>query len=70
MLYSSIGFGQPLPPLRGVYPLGMNALNSGVTPESGFSYSNLFLFYSRNELKGSGGEVVSTGNNSVLMGLK
>jgi hypothetical protein len=61
VLYSSIGFGQTLPPLRGVYPLGMNALNSGVTPESGFSYSNLFLFYSRNELKGSGGEVVSTG---------
>jgi len=68
-LSSSIGFGQTLPPLRGVYPLGMNSINSGVTPESGFTYSNLFLFYSRNQLKGSNGEVVSTGNNSVLMDL-
>ena len=68
-LFSSVGFGQTLPPLRGVYPLGMNSINSGVTPESGFSYSNLFLFYSRNQLKGSSGEVVSTGNNSVLMDL-
>ena len=68
-LSSSIGFGQTLPPLRGVYPLGMNALNSGVTPEPGLTYSNLFLFYSRNELKGPDGKVVSTGNNSVLMDL-
>ena len=66
---SCIGFGQTLPPLRGVYPLGMNALNSGVTPEPGFTYSNLFLFYSRNQLKGTNGETVSTGNNSVLMDL-
>lgn len=29
VLSSSIGFGQTLPPLRGVYPLGMNSLNSG-----------------------------------------
>jgi hypothetical protein len=69
LLSSSIGFGQTLPPLRGVYPLGMNSMNSGVTPESGFTYSNLFLFYSRNQLKGANGEVVSTGNNSVLMDL-
>ena len=68
-LFSSTSFGQTLPPLRGVYPLGMNSINSGVTPESGFSYSNLFLFYSRNQLKGSNGEVVTTGNNSVLMDL-
>src|SRR5687767_15118511 len=25
---------------RGVYPLGMSAANSGVTPEPGFSYAN------------------------------
>ena len=29
---------------RGVYPLGMSAINSGVTPESGFTYSNQLLF--------------------------
>ena len=69
VLSSSIGFGQTLPPVRGVYPLGMNALNSGVTPESGFTYSNLFLYYSRNQFKGANGEVVATGNNSVLMDL-
>ena len=69
VLCSSVGFGQTLPPLRGVYPLGMNALNAGVMPEPGFTYSNLFLFYSRNQLKGSNGELVSTGNNSVLMDL-
>jgi len=68
-LCSSVGFGQTLPPLRGVYPLGMNALNAGVMPEPGFTYSNLFLFYSRNQLKGSNGEIVSSGNNSVLMDL-
>src|ERR1700674_3070112 len=69
VLSSSIGFGQTLPPLRGVYPLGMNSLNSGVTPEYGLTYSNLFLFSSRNQLTVPGGEVVSTGNNSVLMDL-
>jgi hypothetical protein len=69
VLCSSVGFGQTLPPLRGVYPLGMSSMNSGVTPESGFTYSNLFLFYSRNELKGSNGEITATGNNSVLMDL-
>jgi hypothetical protein len=53
--------------VRGVYPLGMTATNSGVTPEPGFTYSNAFLFYSRDHLKGANGEVVATGQNSVLM---
>jgi hypothetical protein len=53
--------------VRGVYPLGMSATNSGVTPESGFTYSNLLLFYSRNQLKGPHGELLATGNNSVIM---
>jgi hypothetical protein len=52
---------------RGVYPLGMSAINSGVTAEPGFTYSNLFLFYSRNVSKGSDGESLATGSNSVLM---
>src|SRR5262249_37640679 len=30
LLSSSVGFGQTLPPLRGVYPMGMNLINSGV----------------------------------------
>ena len=52
---------------RGVYPLGMSAINSGVTAEPGFTYSNLFLYYSRNESKGPDGELLATGSNSVLM---
>ena len=53
--------------VRGVYPLGMSATNSGVTPEPGFTYSNAFLFYSRDQLKGANGELVATGLNSVLL---
>jgi hypothetical protein len=45
----------------------MSAVNSGVTPEPGFSYSNLFLFYSRDEFKDSDGAVIATGQNSVMM---
>lgn len=55
--------------VRGVYPLGMSATNSGVTPPAGFTYTNAFLFYSRDELKGPNGEVVATGQQSVLMDL-
>ena len=52
---------------RGVYPLGMSATNSGVTAEPGFTYSNLFLYYSRDESRGPDGELLATGSNSVLM---
>jgi hypothetical protein len=53
---------------RGVYPLGMSATNSGVTPESGFTYSNQLLFYSRNEVKDQNRDTLPiTGSNSVLM---
>jgi len=53
---------------RGVYPLGMSATNSGVTPGSGFTYSNQLLFYSRDEVKDQNGNTLPiTGNNSVLM---
>jgi hypothetical protein len=53
---------------RGVYPLGMSATNSGVTPESGFTYSNQLLFYSRDEVKDQNGNTLPiTGSNSVLM---
>ena len=53
--------------VRGVYPLGMSATNSGVTPDPGFSYVNQFLFYSRDQAKGPNGEVLATGQNSVMM---
>lgn len=53
--------------VRGVYPLGMSATNSGVTPEPGISYVNQFLFYSRDQAKGPHGEVLATGQNSVMM---
>src|SRR5690242_18664034 len=53
--------------VRGVYPLGMSAINSGITPEPGFTYSNLFLFYSRGEFKDPHGGVIATGENSVMM---
>ncbi len=53
---------------RGVYPLGMSATNSGVTPPPGFTYSNQLLFYARNEVKDSNGATLPiTGGNSVLM---
>lgn len=53
--------------VRGVYPLGMSATNSGVMPDVGLTYSNLFLFYSRDQLKGPDGELLATGNQAVLM---
>lgn len=67
MFWAFVGFGPAQAQVRGVYPLGMSATNSGVTPEPGFSYSNQFLFYSRNQLRGPDGKVLSTGNNSVAM---
>ena len=54
---------------RGVYPLGMSAVNSGITPEPGFSYSNQFLLYSRDEAKDDNGNTIATGSNSVIMDL-
>jgi hypothetical protein len=53
--------------VRGVYPLGMTATNSGVTPEPGFSYVNQLLIYTRDELKDPRGEVQATGRQSVVM---
>jgi hypothetical protein len=53
--------------VRGVYPLGMNATNSGVTPEPGFTYANALLYYERDRMTGPDGETVETGRNSVLL---
>ena len=54
---------------RGVYPTGMNATNAGVTPDSGLTYSNLFIFNTRDESKGPDGDVVATGTNAVMIDL-
>jgi hypothetical protein len=52
---------------RGVYPLGLSAFNSGLSPAPGWTYSNAFLFYSRDEQKGGNGEVLATGQQAVLL---
>ena len=53
---------------RGVYPLGMSATNSGVTPESGFSYTNQPLFYGRDQAKDEDGKTLPVaGLNTVVM---
>ena len=52
---------------RGVYPLGMSAAGSGIVADPGLSYSNMFLFYSRDKAVGPDGEVTATGQSSVLM---
>ena len=40
---------------RGVYPLGLSAINSGVSAAPGLTYNNSFLFYARDEQKGGDG---------------
>ena len=53
---------------RGVYPLGMTALGSGVTPDPGFTYANQLLFYSRDESKADDGSTQPvSGQNAVIM---
>jgi hypothetical protein len=53
---------------RGVYPLGMSATNSGITPSPGFTYVNQLLFYSRDHSKDDAGNTGPvTGENYVLM---
>jgi hypothetical protein len=53
---------------RGVYPLGMTALGSGVTPGPGFTYANQLLFYARDESKADDRSTLPvTGRNAVIM---
>jgi len=55
---------------RGVYPLGMSATNSGVTPQPGFTYVNQLLFYSRDHARDDAGNTLPVaGENYVLMDL-
>lgn len=53
---------------RGVYPLGMTATGSGITPDPGFTYANQLLFYSRDESKADDGSTLPvSGQNAVVM---
>ena len=53
---------------RGVYPLGMSAINSGASPESTFTYSNQLLVYTRDHAKDNQGQTLPvTGNQAVIM---
>ena len=53
---------------RGVYPLGMTAVGSGVTPDPGFTYANQLLFYARDESKANDGSSLPvSGRNAVIM---
>jgi hypothetical protein len=63
----SLGAGAASAQNRGVYPLGMSATGSGIVAEPGLSYSNMFLFYSRDRSVGPDGELIATGQSSVLM---
>src|SRR5207302_3732630 len=46
----------------------MSAVNSGLTPEPGFSYSNQLLYYSRDKAKDDNGNTLPVaGNNFVIM---
>src|SRR5215218_2012128 len=53
--------------VRGVYPPGMSATASGVTPAPGFSYVNQLLIYSRSSMRDRDGRVTATGSNSVIL---
>ncbi len=55
---------------RGTYPLGMSAINAGVTPQPGFTYANQLLFYVRDEEKDNEGATLpAAGQNAVLLDL-
>jgi hypothetical protein len=53
---------------RGVYPLGMSAINSGLMPDSTLTYSNQFLYYTRDQAKDNDGHTLPvTGNHAVIL---
>src|SRR5436190_5821089 len=64
-----IGLIQAEAQVRGLYPLGISATNSGVTPDPGFSLSSYLAIYTRNKLKDAHGHVTATGRQSVVMDL-
>jgi len=52
---------------RGVYPLGMTALSAGTLPDSGVTYANQLIVYSRDRAKDDAGRTIATGANAVVM---
>jgi hypothetical protein len=53
---------------RGVYPLGMTSVSSGVMPAEGFNYGFQFLDYSRDRSKDAAGNTLPVmGSHAVLM---
>ena len=51
---------------RGVYLFRMSAINSGLLPESTFTYSNQFLLYTRDQAKDNEGQTLPvTGVHSL-----
>jgi hypothetical protein len=52
---------------RGVYPLGMSALAAGTLPDTGMTYANQLIVYSRDRAKDDAGRTVATGANAVVM---
>ncbi|HKR60497.1 MAG TPA: transporter [Pyrinomonadaceae bacterium] len=70
LLVASVFTGQRLAQaqVRGVYPVGMSATGAGSLPDSGFSYSNLFILYSRDQFKDADGRRLPVvGSHSVLI---
>ena len=51
---------------RGQYLPGTNGLNSGVMPDPGLTYSNLFTWWSADTLKGPQGQDVATSGSANL----
>jgi len=52
--------------VRPLYTPGMNATNSGLLPAPGFTYMNLFQYYSFDKLKGPGGDTVTDDLDSAI----
>ena len=69
LIYLAVNLTQAEGQVRGLYPLGISATNSGVTPPPGFSFSSYLAIYTRNKLKGPKGEITATGKQSVVMDL-
>ena len=56
---------QVVPPLRGVYPPGFNATNSGVLPEPGLTYLNYFTDYSFDQFQTARGDTIFEHGNAA-----
>jgi len=58
---------QALPPVRGAYTPGFNATNSGVMPEPGLTYANIFMDYSFDQFRPASGSIVAQRNAAVFI---